>query len=42
MFMVKGALKLRVPDPHQGDIGVHLFREILRQAGIHPSDWNKR
>jgi predicted RNA binding protein YcfA (HicA-like mRNA interferase family) len=41
MFMVKGPLKLRIPNPHQGDIGISLLREILRQAGIHPSDWNK-
>ncbi len=41
MFMVKGTLKLRIPNPHQGDIGIPLLREILRQADIHPSDWNK-
>lgn len=41
MFMVKGSLKLRIPNPHQGDIGAFLLKEILKQAGIHPSTWNK-
>jgi predicted RNA binding protein YcfA (HicA-like mRNA interferase family) len=41
MFMVKGSLKLRIPNPHQSDIGISLLREILRQADISPSDWNK-
>ena len=40
-FMIKGELKLRVPNPHGGDIGVPLLREILRQAGISPKEWDK-
>jgi len=35
-FMVKGPLKLRIPNPHKRDIGEPLLREIFRQAGI---DW---
>ena len=38
-FMIKGALKLRVPNPHKGDIGEPLLREILRQAGIDVKNW---
>lgn len=38
-FMRRGQLKLRVPNPHAGDIGVPLLREILRQAGIQESEW---
>ena len=41
MFMVKGNLKLRVPNPHQGDISKSLLSEILRQASISAKDWNK-
>lgn len=41
LFMVKGELKIHVPNPHEGDISRHLLSEILRQAGISPSDWNK-
>jgi predicted RNA binding protein YcfA (HicA-like mRNA interferase family) len=38
-FMLKGRLKLRIPNPHKGDIGAPLLREILRQAGIDPKTW---
>ncbi|KKR61501.1 hypothetical protein A2643_02270 [Candidatus Nomurabacteria bacterium RIFCSPHIGHO2_01_FULL_39_220] len=41
MFMIKGDLKLRVPNPHKGDISKSLLSEILRQAGISSSEWNK-
>lgn len=29
-FMRKGQLKLRIPNPHEGDISVPLLKEILR------------
>jgi predicted RNA binding protein YcfA (HicA-like mRNA interferase family) len=38
-FMIKEALRLRIPNPHRGDIGLHLLRQILREAGIETSDW---
>lgn len=41
MFMKKGNLKLRIPNPHQGDVSKSLLSEILRQAGISINDWNK-
>ncbi len=41
MFMIKGNLKLRIPNPHKGDISKSLLSEILRQAGISASEWNK-
>lgn len=41
-FMVNGALKLRIPNPHEGDISPALLREILRQAGIDPATWQQR
>ncbi len=37
--MVKGPLKLVIPNPHQGDIGVVLLDRILKQAGISRDDW---
>ncbi|HHY93984.1 MAG TPA: type II toxin-antitoxin system HicA family toxin [Firmicutes bacterium] len=41
LFMKKAQLKVRVPNPHHGgDVGVGLLREILRQAGISPDDWD--
>ena len=40
--MVKGKLKIRVPNPHKsGDITDSLLHEILRQAGISNDEWNK-
>ena len=40
-FMVKGAIRLRIPNPHRGDVGVDLLAEILRQGHIERSDWEK-
>ena len=41
LFMVKGELKVRIPNLHPGDISKHLLSEILRQASISKEDWNK-
>ncbi|OGF93937.1 hypothetical protein A2Y47_00190 [Candidatus Giovannonibacteria bacterium RIFCSPLOWO2_12_43_8] len=41
LFMAKGEIRVRIPNPHKGDISRHLVAEILRQAGISPDDWNK-
>ncbi len=41
LFMSKGSLKVRIPNPHHGDISAHLLAEILRQAGISRDFWNK-
>jgi predicted RNA binding protein YcfA (HicA-like mRNA interferase family) len=39
-FMSKGALKVRIPNPHQQkDVGISLVEEILRQAGITKEEW---
>jgi predicted RNA binding protein YcfA (HicA-like mRNA interferase family) len=39
LFMVKGKLKLHIPNPHRSDISGHLVAEILRQASISYDDW---
>jgi hypothetical protein len=39
--MVKGNITLRIPNPHQSDIGKDLLMRILRQAGIDKNDWEK-
>lgn len=41
LFMVKGELKVHIPNPHRGDISKHLVAEILRQAGITKDAWEK-
>ena len=38
-FMVKGDLTLRIPNPHQGDIGRDLLTRILKQAQIDKKEW---
>lgn len=40
LFMVKGNLKIHIPNSHRGDISKHLVMEILRQARISFKDWN--
>jgi hypothetical protein len=37
--MIRGTLKLRVPNPHQGDISRDFFARILREAGISRETW---
>ena len=38
-FMVKEHLRVRIPNPHRGDIGKNLLRAVLREAGISMTDW---
>jgi predicted RNA binding protein YcfA (HicA-like mRNA interferase family) len=40
-FMVRGEVTLRVPNPHQGDIGRDLLARILRQGRIDRADWEE-
>ena len=40
-FMVKGSLRLRIPNPHQSDIGLRLLRQILQEAGLEISAWER-
>jgi predicted RNA binding protein YcfA (HicA-like mRNA interferase family) len=40
-FMVKGDVTLRIPNPHQSDIGKELLMRILRQAKIDKNEWEK-
>jgi len=40
-FMVKGELRVRIPNPHRGDIGKNLLRQILKEAEINLDDWKK-
>ena len=40
-FMVRGDTTIRVPNPHQADIGMELLARILRQAGISRDEWER-
>jgi hypothetical protein len=37
--MVRGQLRLVIPNIHAGDIGIPLLTRILRQAGISRDEW---
>jgi predicted RNA binding protein YcfA (HicA-like mRNA interferase family) len=39
-FMIKENQKIRIPNPHAGDISAGLVKEILRQAGISSQEWD--
>jgi predicted RNA binding protein YcfA (HicA-like mRNA interferase family) len=38
-FLVRGQLRLTLPNPHQGEIGKELLIRILRQANISRGEW---
>lgn len=38
-YLVRGTLKLRIPNPHQADIGRGLLARILKQANISRDEW---
>ncbi|MDO8751906.1 MAG: type II toxin-antitoxin system HicA family toxin [Dehalococcoidia bacterium] len=40
-FMAKGDKTLRLPNPHQTDVGVELLKRILRQAEISRAEWEE-
>ena len=39
LFMIKGTLRLTIPNPHKEAIGSDLLIRILRQAGISREEW---
>jgi len=41
-FLVKGELRLVIPNPHQPEISKELLARILRQAGLSRRDWEKK
>ncbi len=39
LFMIKGDLRLTVPNHHRSDIGIGLLSKILKQADISKEEW---
>ncbi len=39
--MIRGAVTVRIPNPHQSDIGRELLARILKQAGVERSEWER-
>jgi predicted RNA binding protein YcfA (HicA-like mRNA interferase family) len=40
-YMVRHELKVRIPNPHQGEIADALLARLLQQAGIDRATWEK-
>ena len=38
-YLVRGSLKLFIPNPHSGEISAELLARILRQAGVSRTEW---
>ncbi len=38
-FMVRAEITIRIPNPHQADVGKELLARILRQARISREEW---
>ena len=38
-FMVRGELRLTIPNPHTGDIDISLLSEILSRGNISRQEW---
>lgn len=38
-YMQKGTLRLRVPNPHQGEISKELLSRLLKQANVSREEW---
>ncbi len=41
-YMIKGNLRLTVPNPHKKEIGVELLTRLLKQADISRDEWTKK
>jgi predicted RNA binding protein YcfA (HicA-like mRNA interferase family) len=39
LFMLKGTLRLTLPNPHKQEISVALLAKILKQASVSRNEW---
>jgi hypothetical protein len=39
--MLKGIIRLRLPNPHRREVGGELVSRIIKQAGINKDTWEK-
>lgn len=40
-YMVRGRTRVRIPNPHQGNIGKGLLSRILKQANVSKEEWER-
>ena len=41
LYMIKGDLRLTVPNPHGKEIGVDLLMRVLKQANVTKEEWSR-
>jgi predicted RNA binding protein YcfA (HicA-like mRNA interferase family) len=41
-YMIKGSLRLTVPNPHKKEISFDLLTRLLKQAGISRDEWTRK
>jgi predicted RNA binding protein YcfA (HicA-like mRNA interferase family) len=39
LFMTRDQVVVKLPNPHEGDIGIDLLKTVLGQAGISRGEW---
>jgi hypothetical protein len=39
--MIKGMIRLRLPNPHRREVGRELLLRIIKQAGMDTDSWEK-
>jgi predicted RNA binding protein YcfA (HicA-like mRNA interferase family) len=42
LYMIRGNLRLTIPNPHREKIGIDLLMRILRQAGVPKEEWGEK
>ena len=40
-YTQRGRLKVRIPNPHQGDISIGLLKRILEEADVSLQEWEQ-
>ena len=40
-FMLKGVIRVRLPNPHKRDVGRELLLRVIKQVGIDRDRWEK-
>ena len=39
--MIKDNIRITIPNPHRGDIGVKLVKKIMKHANLREDEWDK-
>ena len=39
-YMSRGKLKVKIPNPHGSQLSIGFIRQLLREAGITPEEWD--